>query len=119
MAGKYEPQPFHVIGPDAEEGQFGCIISSGFQTLAVSVRLAWQANGLQATNLGAGTLDQLNWLKPVRPGDTLSVEMEVMEKRQSRSKPDRGFVRFKYTTFNQDGEAVMTMECPQIVSCRT
>ena len=117
FAWKYDPQPFHVSVPDAEESPFGGIISSGFQTLAVSFRLAWQANGLQATNLGAGTIDQLNWLKPVRPGDTLRVEMEVLEKRPSRSKPDRGFVRFKYTTFNQDGEAVMTMECPQIVSC--
>ena len=67
----------------------------------------------------SGTIDQLNWLKPVRPGDTLRVEMEVLEKRPSRSKPDRGFVRFKYTTFNQEDELVMTMECPQIVSCRT
>ena len=94
FAWKYDPQ--HISVPDAEESHFGGIISSGFQTLAVSFRLAWQANGLQATNLGAGTIDQLNWLKPVRPGDTLRVEMEVREKRQSR--PNRtGLVRFKYT----------------------
>ncbi|WP_420404398.1 MaoC family dehydratase [Nisaea sp.] len=119
FAWKYDPQPFHISVPDAEESHFGGVISSGFQTLAVSFRLAWQANGLQATNLGAGTIEQLHWLKPVRPGDTLRVEMEVLEKRESRSKPDRGFVRFKYTTYNQHDEAVMTMECPQMVGRRS
>jgi len=118
FAWQYDPQPFHISVPDAEESHFGGVISSGFQTLAVSFRLAWQANGLQATNLGAGTIDHLHWLKPVRPGDTLRVEMEVLEKRESRSKPDRGFVRFKYTTYNQHDEAVMTMECPQMVRRR-
>lgn len=115
FAWQYDPQPFHVSVPDAEKTHFGGLVASGFQTLAITFRLLWQANGLQATNQGAGTIEMLRWLKPVRPGDTLRATLEVLEKRESRSKPEIGIVRLRYTTYNQTDEVVMTMECPQLV----
>ncbi|MBT5265587.1 MAG: MaoC family dehydratase [Rhodospirillaceae bacterium] len=118
FAWKYDPQPFHISKPDAEESMFGGLIASGFQTLAVSFRLFWQANGLQTTNAGSGGMDNVRWTKPVRPGDTLRVEAEILERRESKSRPEIGIVRMRYTTYNQHDESVMTFEGPNMVKRR-
>ena len=118
FAWKYDPQPFHVSRPDAEASMFGGLIASGFQTIAVTFRLIWQANAYQQTGSGAGSIDQVRWLKPVRPGDTLRATLEIVEKRESRSMPDLGIIRCRYTTYNQDEEVVMTMEAPQLAKKR-
>ena len=66
FAWQYDPQPFHISTEGAKDTPFGGVIASGFQTLAVTFRLLWQANGLQATGIGAGGLDYVRWHKPVR-----------------------------------------------------
>ena len=114
FAFRYDPQPFHIDRQAAEQSHFGGLIASGFQTLALSFRMIYQANVFNACNAGSPGLDDLRWLHPVRPGDTLSVEAEIAEMRLSRSKPDRGMVKVAYRTLNQDGIAVMSFTANQI-----
>ena len=104
----WDPQPFHIDIPAAEAGPFGGLISSGFHTLVVAFRLIHATGYIDAASMGSPGLDELRWLMPVRPGDTLRVTGEVMEQRPSSSKPDRGTARIQYTILNQDGAAVMT-----------
>lgn len=118
FAFKYDPQPFHISVPDAEQTMFGGIIASGFQTLAVTFRLVWQANGWQQTGTGGNGIENLRWLKPVRPGDTLRAEQEVLETRPSKSMPGIGIVKFRTTAYNQHDEPVLTMEAPNFILMR-
>lgn len=113
----HDPQPFHIDRVAAEAGPFGGLIASGFQTLALSFRLLLQTGVFAGTSLGGGAMDEVRWLKPVRPGDTLSVTMTVVTLTPSR-RGDRGTVRCAYTTRNQDGEAVLTFFINQIVAMR-
>lgn len=117
FAFKWDPQPFHVSKPDAEETMFGGLIASGFHTLALTFRLIWQAGPHQETNVGGTGMDNLRWPRPVRPGDTLSATAEVMELIPSSSRPF-GRVRLAYTTTNQDGEVVMTCEMHHLIAKR-
>lgn len=115
----YDPQPFHVDIEAANASMYGGLIASGYQTMALTFRLAWQTGVFQESNLGAHGLDEVRWPRPVRAGDTIRVEFEVVEVRPSRSRPDRGTVRMAYATYNQRDEVVMTLSAPQIVACRT
>jgi acyl dehydratase len=103
-----DPQPFHIDKQAAAESPYGGIIASGFQTLQVAFRLFYAENIMNAASMGSPGVDELRWLAPVRPDDTLRVEAEVLEARPSRSKPDRGTIRMAYTVLNQLDEAVMT-----------
>lgn len=105
---KYDPQPFHLDAQAAADSQFGGLIASGYQTLALCFRLFIQHGILREASMGSPGIDELRWNQPVRPGDTLHTEVEVLEVIPSRSKPDRGVVRFKYSSVNQNGDAVLT-----------
>ena len=104
----YDPQPFHLDKEAAAEGPFNGLIASGFQTLALAFRIFYQANVINACSMGSPGLDELRWVRPVRPGDTLKVKATVREKRPSRSKPDRGTLLMDYEVLNQMDEVVMT-----------
>jgi len=104
----YDPQPFHTDAAAAKASIYGGLIASGFQTLAFGFRLVWDSGVLKAASMGSPGVDELRWLKPVRPGDTLHVEMEVKEVRASQSKPDRGIMRAFYRYVNQSGEDVLS-----------
>jgi len=104
----YDPQPFHLDAEAAKHSIYGGLIASGFQTLALGFRLIWDTGIFRAASLGSPGFDELRWLKPVRPGDVLHVEMAVAELRPSQSKPDRGILRGAYRYVNQQGEAVLT-----------
>jgi acyl dehydratase len=104
----YDPQPFHLDPVAAKASIYGGLIASGFQTLALGFRLFYDTGTLSAASMGSPGLDELRWLRPVRPGDTLRVEMEVVESRPSQSKPDRGIMRATYKYLNQKGEAVLS-----------
>ncbi len=105
----WDPQPFHIDEAAAARSPFGGLIASGWQTAALCMRLVVDGLLAQSTSMGSPGLDELKWLKPVRPGDALSVEVEVLEVTPSRSKPDRGSVKLTYRCTNQKGETVMTM----------
>jgi len=109
FAFRYDPQPFHLDAEAAKASPYGGLISSGFQTLGLSFRMFLQTGAFAACSLGAVGIDEVRWLLPVKPGDTLRVVSEVLETRASSSKPDRGIVRLKHSTLNQRGETVQTM----------
>ena len=116
FASRYDPQRFHVDVEAAARTHFGGLIASGFQTLGLSFRMFFELGVIRESGIGAPGVEELRWTAPVRPGDTLHTEAEVLEIRPSRSKPDRGIVRLRYTTLNQRGETVMVVVVPQIVS---
>lgn len=118
FAQRFDPQPFHIDAVAAAEGPFGGLIASGFHTLALSFRLVRDTGIITGTSLGGSGGDELRWLRPVRPGDTLRVRVEVKETIPSR-RGDRGTVRLGYTTLNQRGEEVMTITLNHIVAGRT
>jgi acyl dehydratase len=108
-ARRYDPQPFHTDPVAARESIFGGLVASGWHTAAITMRLIAQSEvRIAGGSIGLG-LEELHWLRPVRPGDTLHVEVEVLEVRPSRSHPDRGIVRFRNTARNQADEIVLTM----------
>ena len=118
FATRYDPQRFHIDREAAAHTPFGGIVASGFQTLALSFRMFFELGAIRESGIGAPGIEELRWTAPVRPGDTLHAEVEVIELRPSRSKPDRGIVRMRYAARNQRGETVMTLIVPQIVSRR-
>lgn len=105
----YDPQPIHLDAQQAAMGQYGGLIASGFQTLALSFRLFFQLNLVAAQNLGSPGMDELRWKAPLRPGDTIHVEVTVVESKASTSKPDRGIVRMRHDTVNQDGTVILSL----------
>ena len=109
FARRFDPQPFHTDPEAAKQSVFGGLIASGWHTAAIAMRLRTQ-NGIRVAGgmIGMG-VDELRWPQPVRPGDTLHLETEVIETRPSRSQPDHGIVRVRETAFNQSGEVVMTL----------
>lgn len=114
----YDPQPFHIDSVAAADGPFGGLIASGFQTLGLSFRLVLATGVFDGTSMGGGAMDEVRWLRPVRPGDTLRVRCEVVDLRPSR-RGDRGVVRCAYTTLNQRGETVSTFTIDQIIAARS
>jgi len=111
FAGRYDPQPFHLSDEAAANSIFGRVAASGWHTAAMTMRMMvdhWKDTGLDEASLGGIGMDELRWLKPVYPGDILSIEAELLEKTPSRSKPDRGVIRVRWATLNQHGEPVMT-----------
>ncbi len=110
FAERYDPQPFHLSDEAAAETHFGRLSASGWHTCAMT--MAMMVENLRAqrqAGLGSPGIDQLRWLKPVYPGDTLRVETEVIEKRRSESRPEMGIFKSRVTVFNQDDVAVLSM----------
>ncbi len=118
FAFRYDPQPFHLDTEAARDSPYGGLIASGFHTMVVGFRMIWQTGVFNACGMGSPGFDEIRWLKPVRPGDTLRTAAEVLEVRPSASKPDRGICRLKYTILNQNEETVMTMLAVQFVARR-
>ncbi|MEC3911152.1 MaoC family dehydratase [Sphingobium sp. CR2-8] len=113
FAAEFDPQPFHLSDEAAAATHFGTLSASGWHTTALFMKMfvaAMQDNpGQQAASLGAIGVDELRWLRPVRPGDTLHGRSEVIDKRPSQSRPEMGIVRNKVTILNQDDKPVLTM----------
>lgn len=108
FARQYDPQPFHVDEAAAAQSVFGGLIASGWQTLGIMMRLMWDTFLKDTASLGSPGSDEIRWLMPVRPGDTLRARFTIVEVVPSRSKPDRGIVRTFTEVLNQRGEVVMT-----------
>lgn len=119
FAWRYDPQPFHLDVGAAETSPYGGLIASGFQSLAMCFRLFIQSGVFTESSLGGPGIDELRWLAPVRPGDTLRCEVEVLEVRPSASKPDRGIARLRYRAINQRDETVLTFIVIHLLRRRT
>jgi acyl dehydratase len=115
---RYDPQRFHVDAEAARGSPYGGLIASGWQTIALSMRLLVDQIFGDSAGMGSPGVDEIRWPRPVRPGDTLAVRMTVLDSRPSRSKPDRGIMRFSVDTANQDGDSVLTMTGVAIIGCR-
>ncbi|MBY8822745.1 MaoC family dehydratase [Sphingomonas colocasiae] len=109
FARKFDPQPFHLSDEAAAQTYFGRIAASGWHTASISMSMiVAHLETTKQAGLGGLGIDDLRWWKPVYPGDTLRCEIEILEKTESRSKPDRGTYRSRLSVFNQDGEKVMS-----------
>jgi acyl dehydratase len=119
FASRYDPQPFHLSDEAAAQTHFGRLSASGWHTCAMvmSMIVGNLKNNKQA-GLGSPGVDELRWLKPVYPGDTLRCETEVIEKRQSQSRPEMGIFKSRMTVFNQDDVAVMSMVSNGLIATR-
>lgn len=102
----YDPQPFHLDTGAAADSLYGGLIASGFQVISLCFRLFIQQGHFLDSSMGSPGMDELRWFAPVRPGDTLHTEVEVIAVTPSRSKPDRGIARLLYKAINQRGEVV-------------
>ena len=108
FARKYDPQPFHLSDEAAAKTHFGSLAASGWHTTAMTMSVIVRSLGTdEQAGLGSPGVDELRWLKPVRPGDRLTVRGIVVDKTPSRSKPNIGTIRTKTTVSNQDGVDVM------------
>lgn len=107
FAAQYDPQPMHLDEAAAAQTLLGGLAASGWQSCAFLMRLIAEAFICDSAGMGAPGIDEVKWLRPVRPGDVLSVRHTVLEARSSQSKPDRGFVKFRFELLNQRGEVVL------------
>ena len=110
FARRYDPQPFHIDVEKAGQGPFGGLIASGWQTCAVGMRLMVEGYISQTVSLGSPGIDNIRWLKPVRPGDTIAYRRIVLESRASTTRKGVGLVKHRWEAVNQRGELVLTME---------
>lgn len=106
FAAEFDPQSFHLDDEAARNSMFQSLAASGWHTGAITMKLLVECDFKPAGGVIGASLDELRWPKPVRPGDELRVEAEVLEVRRSRSKPEKGFVKVRVTTLNQDDEPV-------------
>jgi acyl dehydratase len=108
FARRYDPQPFHLSDEGAAETHFGRLAASGWHSCAMAMAMLVEEMKVHPqASLGAAGADELRWLRPVHPGDTLRCETEVLEKRASASRPEMGILRTRVTLFNQDDVAVL------------
>lgn len=110
FAAQFDPQPFHLSEEGGQASVFGGLCASGWHTCSLAMRLMVDNFSRHATSLGSPGLENIKWLKPVRPGDTLSLKHRIIETRPMKSRPDVGLVRTHWEMFNQHGEQVLHME---------
>ena len=106
FATEFDPQPFHLDEKAADGSIFRGLAASGWHTAAITMRLLVESELKPAGGIVGAGFDDFRWPRPVRPGDELRVESEVLEIRPSKSRPDQGLIKVKTTTMNQNGEAV-------------
>ena len=109
FAREYDPQPFHTDPQAARATPFGGLIASGWQTASATMRLMCDAYLLETSCVGSPGLEELRWLRPVRPGDTLRLKTTVLETMPSARQPNRGTVLFRWEILNQNGEVALSM----------
>lgn len=110
FAAAYDPQPLHLDEEAAAASVLGGLSVSGWHTCAMVMRMMCDAYLLDSSSQGSPGIDQLRWLRPVRPGDRLRVRMTVLETKTSKTRPQLGLVRSAWAVFNQHDEQVMSME---------
>lgn len=106
FAAEFDPQPFHLDADVARTTIFGGLAASGWHTAALTMRLLVESEFRPANGIIGAGIEELRWPRPVRPGDELRVECEVLEVRESTSRPNQGLVKMRTATLNQDNEAV-------------
>ena len=118
FAAQFDPQPFHLDEEAARNSFFGGLAASGWHTAALSMRLLVESSFRPAGGIIGSRAEELKWPRPVRPGDELRVEAEVLEVRASTSRPGQGFIKCRTTTLNQNGEPVQSLVMNLLVQAR-
>ena len=119
FAARYDPQPFHTDEAAAAQSIYGGLIASGWLTGSVMMRMLVDHFVSREAGMGSPGVDEMRWLRPVRPGDRLRVRVTVLETRKSQTKPDRGAILSLDEVINQDGEVVMSMKAWGIYRTRS
>jgi acyl dehydratase len=110
FASQFDPQPFHMDDAAAANSLFGKLSASGWHTCAMAMRMMCDDYLLESSSLGSPGIDNLRWMKPVFPGDTLSIRLTVLESRPMASRPTVGLVSSKWEVLNQHREVVLSMQ---------
>jgi acyl dehydratase len=118
FAKRYDPQPFHLSEEAGEASHFGGLVASGWNTCSAMMGILVRDMLADSTSMGSPGLDNIRWLKPVRVGDCVRLTVRVMDKRVSKSKPDRGIVATRWEAFNQDNELVLTVDSSALFALR-
>ena len=118
FAQKWDPQPFHIDEKAAKQSPYGGIIASGFHTILVAFVLTLEADIWNEASMGSPGMDELRWLKPVRPGDVLRTKAEVIASTPSTSRPGQGRTQIAYQVLNQDDDVVASYKATHILRRR-
>jgi acyl dehydratase len=118
FAAEFDPQPFHLDERAATDSIFRGLAASGWHTAAITMRLLVESDLKPAGGIVGAGFDEFRWPRPVRPGDELRVESEVLEIRASKSRPDQGVIKVRATTLNQNDEPVQVFVGNLLVLCR-
>ena len=118
FAAQYDPQPMHLDEEAGRNSMLGGLGASGWHTSSLMMRMICDSFLLDSTSMGAGGVEEVKWLKPVRPDDKLTLRTTVLDTRRSRSRPEIGIVRLHYELFNQHGDGVMIMIVPTMFGTR-
>lgn len=118
FAAEFDPQPMHLDEEAARETMLGGLSASGWHTCGLMMRMMCDGFLLDSSSMGANAVEEVQWLKPVRPGDALTLRVTVLETRASKSRPEIGFVTTLMEMVNQDGTIVMALKAPLIFGTR-
>lgn len=118
FAAQYDPQPMHLDEEAGRNSMLGGLGASGWHTSSIMMRMICDSFLLDSTSMGAGGVEEVKWLKPVRPDDKLTLRTTILDTRRSRSRPEMGIVRLHYELFNQRGDGVMIMIVPTMFGTR-
>jgi acyl dehydratase len=109
FAAQYDPQPMHLDEAAGQKSLLGGLGASGWHGCAIMMRMICDGFMLKSAGMGAGGVEEVQWLRPIRPGDRLTLRLAVLEARPSKSRPEMGIVRIRYEMLNDHGECVMVM----------
>jgi len=118
FAAEFDPQPFHLDESAAQDSVFRGLAASGWHTAALTMRLLVHSELRPAGGIVGGGFDEFRWPRPVRPGDELHLESEILEVRPSKSRPEQGLLKVRTTTFNQNSEPVQILIANLVVPRR-
>jgi len=118
FAAEFDPQPFHLDDEAARKTMFRGLAASGWHTAALTMRLLVEGEMKPAGGIVGAGFDEFRWLRPVRPGDELRIDSEILEVRPSKSRPDQGLIKARTTTLNQNGEPVQIIVANLVVPRR-
>jgi acyl dehydratase len=111
FAAEYDPQPMHLDEEAARASLLGGLAASGWQSCAILMRMSCDWFMLDSSSMGSPGIEEVRWLKPLRPGDRVTLKRTVLETRASRSKPHMGTAKFHYELVNQAGDTVTSLTC--------
>lgn len=118
FAAEFDPQPMHLDEAAARASMLGGLAASGWHSCALMMRMMCDWFVADAASWGGPGVEEVRWLKPIRPGDALLLRRQTLDKRASKSRPEMGFVKFAYALVNQAGETVMTLTTSMMIGRR-